>query len=157
MAASLHALPWRRLCRVLRSASVASTIDGKGREKKKGSLPVDDQCPPPAAVVDGVFENPGRARRLDDNVEAVGVVLLDLVKLRRRVGPGQLDVVICCVELLGQIQLESSRCGDGYLAAAVLAEELGQHLGVVVVRRPVVGVEYGERGNQRDRLARRQT
>lgn len=88
-------------------------------------VPVNNQRPAPPAVVDGVLEHLDGARRLDDDVEAVGVVLLELGVLGLGVGARERHVRVGGLELLGERQLGAVGGRDGYLGAAVLAEELG--------------------------------
>lgn len=63
---------------------------------------------------------------LNDDVKSVRVVLLDLLKLGRRVGPGELDVNICGIQLLGQLHLQSLRGSNDDMGSTVMAEELGE-------------------------------
>jgi hypothetical protein len=80
-----------------------------------------------ADVVDRILEHLGAAGRLDDNVEAVRVVLLDLLPLGSGILAGQRDVEVSSVEALGQFHLLTLGGSDGQLGNTVEFEELREH------------------------------
>lgn len=96
-------------------------------DTKRGDIPIDHELTTTADVVDGILQDLGGAGRLDDDVEAVGVVLLELGELGLGLAAGQLDVVVGGLEALCQVHLEAAGSGDSDVAAAVVAHELGEH------------------------------
>lgn len=93
-----------------------------------GCLPVDDQLAAATDVVDGVLENLDGAGGLNDDVKAVGMVLLELGELRLGLLAGELDVVVCGVEAAGEVHLQTLRGGDGDVATTVMTHKLSKHL-----------------------------
>lgn len=105
----------------------AAKARGKGvcRVVEERDIPINDQRPAPATIIDRVLQDLDRPRRLNDNIESVWVVLFELFKLCGRVRPRQLNVRVGCVKLPREVHLGATGCGDGYLGAAVEPEELG--------------------------------
>ena len=88
---------------------------------------VHDELAAAAHVVDGVLENAHAAGSFDDDVEAVRVLLLDLLELRLRVLAAERHVGVARAHLLGQVHLEALGRRHHHVAAAVLPQHLRQH------------------------------
>lgn len=95
---------------------VAEDLGGRPRDARRAGVDaVAHELAAAAHVVDGVLEHLGAARRLHHDVEAVRVVLLDLLPLRRGVLARQGDVRVGGVEALGELDLGALGGGNGQL------------------------------------------
>lgn len=107
---------------------VAEDLGGGPRDTSRVRVDaVDDKLATTTNVVDGVLEDLDGASSLNDDVEAVGVVALELGELGLGLGTRELDVVVGGIEALGQVHLQTGGGGNGDVAAAVVTHELGQH------------------------------
>lgn len=70
------------------------------------------------------------------NVKAVGVVLLELVKLGLGALSRQLNIRIRSIKALGQVHLQALGRSNGHLAASILPQKLGEHLQQHQVSKP---------------------
>lgn len=86
-----------------------------------------DQLSTSSAVVDRVLEDLDAPGRLDHNVEAVRIILLELVEHGFGIRSTQRQVHIRGIKALGQIDLETLRRGDDDVAATVLTQHLGEN------------------------------
>lgn len=87
---------------------------------------IDDQFATSPAIIDGILQDLDASRRLDHNVESVGIVSFDLFEHRFRILSAQGHILIGGVEVLGQIHLEALGGGDDDVTAAVLSQHLGE-------------------------------
>lgn len=85
---------------------------------------VDHEGAAATDVVDALLRKLLDARGLDDDVEAVRVVLLQLLPLRAGVLAVELDVLVAGVELLRDVHLHTLVCGDDDAVCAVQLEQL---------------------------------
>ena len=85
---------------------------------------VDHEGAAAANVVDGVLRELLDTGSLDDDVEAVRVVLLQLLPLWARVLAVELDVLVAGVELLRDVHLDALVGGDDDAMCAVQLEQL---------------------------------
>jgi hypothetical protein len=93
---------------------------------------VDNQLSTTTAVVDRILKNLDATGGLHDNIEAVGVLLLDLLELGGGILSGKGDIDIGRVKGLGEIHFKTFRCSNDNVASAILAEHLREHLGIGV-------------------------
>lgn len=70
-----------------------------------------DSAAPPH-IVDAILRKLLHARRLHDDVEPIRVVLPELIPLRLRVLPVELDVLVARIKLPRDIHLDAFICGD---------------------------------------------
>jgi len=87
---------------------------------------VNHQLTTTTNVVDRVLENLGGSGGLNNDVETIGVGILDGLELSFGVGTRELNVLVGSFELLGQVHLETSRGGDYDMGSTVVLEELGK-------------------------------
>jgi hypothetical protein len=101
---------------------------------------VYDELTTTTDIVDRVLENLDATGGLNDNVEAVRVLALQLLKLNLRVGTRERDVFVTSIKLLGQIHLQTFGGSDNNVATAVLAQHLGED------KTGGTGTEHEDRG-----------
>lgn len=89
---------------------------------------IHDEFTTATDVVDGVLEDLGTASSLDDNVEAIRVLLVDLGELGSWIGAGEFNVLVACVERPGQIHLQTCRGSNHNVASTVKTEHLSKDL-----------------------------
>ena len=87
---------------------------------------VDHDRTAAADVVDAVLGNLLDTGGLNDNVEAVRVVLLQLLPLRFRVLPVKLDVLVRSVELFCDVHLDTLVRGKNHTVCTIQLEELSK-------------------------------
>lgn len=73
---------------------------------------VNHECSTSTNVVDTVIRQLLDTSGLNNNVESIRIVILELLPLGTRVLTIKLDILIACVELLGNIHFYTLVCGD---------------------------------------------
>ena len=88
---------------------------------------VDQDRPAPTDVVDAVLRHLLHTGGLDDDVEAVRVVLLELLPLRAGVLAVELDVLVAGEELLRDVHLYSFVGGNDDAVSTVQLQQLSEN------------------------------
>lgn len=101
---------------------------------------VHDQLATSSDIMDGILQDLDAPRRLNNNVETIGILGLDLLKHGLRVRSAQCHVLISGIEALGQIDLETLGSSNDDLTAAVLTQHLGED------EASGTGAEHEDRG-----------
>lgn len=99
---------------------------GPGDTSRVAVDSVNHQLTATTNVVDRVLEDLGGSGGLNNDVETVGVGILEGLELSFGVGTRELNVLVASFELLGQVHLETSRGGDDDMGPTVVLEELGK-------------------------------
>lgn len=94
--------------------------------RRVGVHAVDHESTAAADVVDAVLRELLDTGGLDNHVEPVRVVLLQLLPLRPRVLPVELDVLVRGVQLLGDVHLDALVGRDGNAVRAVQLKQLSE-------------------------------
>ena len=77
--------------------------------------------------MDRILQNLHAPRRLNHDIEPVGIILLDLLEHGFRVRAAEGHVVVRGIQALGEVDLEALRRRDDDVTPAVLAQHLRQH------------------------------
>lgn len=78
-------------------------------------------------VVDSILENLSTSGSFNDNVEAIFVLILNLLELSFWVVTGKFDVDISSIKLLCEIHLKTTWCSEDNLASTILSEQLSEN------------------------------